>query len=179
MKNKLVAAALVFSGIILSVIIVGMTRPDQYHVERSIEISASAEKIYGIASDLHRFEEWSPWAERDPNMKKSFEGAPSGVGSIYAWEGNKEVGSGRMIISDLKANERVDIKLEFLTPWKSESTTSWQLQKLENGKTKMTWAMEGKNDGLIPKILSMFLNMDSFIGNDFEQGLAKLKKISE
>jgi hypothetical protein len=32
----------------------------------------------------------------DPAMRQTYEGAPAGIGAIYRWAGNREVGEGRM-----------------------------------------------------------------------------------
>ena len=40
-------------------------------------------------------------------MKQTHEGAPAGVGAIYSWAGNSDVGEGRMTIIESKPNELV------------------------------------------------------------------------
>ncbi|HXK18635.1 MAG TPA: hypothetical protein VNG33_12570 [Polyangiaceae bacterium] len=50
-------------------------------------------------NDFHAWSGWSPWEKLDPNLKRSYEGAPAGVGAKYAWVGNKQVGEGRMTIA--------------------------------------------------------------------------------
>ena len=50
------------------------------------------------ANDFHQWQAWNPWGKIDPGMTQSFEGAPAGVGAVYTWAGNREVGEGRMTI---------------------------------------------------------------------------------
>lgn len=38
--------------------------------------------------------------------------------------------------------------------------------------------MDGKND-FMGKFMGLFMDMDKMIGNDFEKGLADMKKVSE
>ena len=40
-----------------------------------------------MINDFHQWGRWSPWDKIDPDMKKSYEGAPSGPGSVYSWAG--------------------------------------------------------------------------------------------
>ena len=46
-------------------------------------------------------------------MTRTFSGAPKDMGAVYAWRGNKEVGSGRMEIVGLTP-AKVGIKPDFL-----------------------------------------------------------------
>ena len=43
------------------------------------------------------FKAWGAWSreKKEPDLKRTFAGAPTGVGSTYAWEG-KEVGLGQV-----------------------------------------------------------------------------------
>lgn len=73
------------------------TRPSAYHVERQIEVAASADLVFGVLDDLRQFAGvlvlfGSPCGELDPDMQQTFAGPPAGVGQSYAWSG-KEVGS--------------------------------------------------------------------------------------
>jgi len=47
-------------------------------------------------------------------MRQAFEGAPAGTGAIYTWTGNKQVGEGRMTVTESRPNELIRIRLEFL-----------------------------------------------------------------
>src|SRR5688572_1320615 len=73
-------------------------KPDSFRVERSATIKAPPEKIFPLIDDFHRWDAWSPWEKRDPAMKRTHSGAPAGKGAVYAWDGNKDVGKGRMEI---------------------------------------------------------------------------------
>ena len=86
---KLIAIALVV--IIAGVLIAAATRPDSFRIERSIRVSAPAEKIFHYVNDFHQWGVWSPWEKLDPDMKRSFTGPQSGNGAIYEWQGNGKV----------------------------------------------------------------------------------------
>ena len=44
--------------------------------------------------------------------------------------------------------------------------------------TTMTWALDGDQNFMM-KAMSLFMSMDDAVGKDFDQGLAKLKAITE
>jgi uncharacterized protein YndB with AHSA1/START domain len=176
-KKILLAVGGTIIIVVCSVLVLAMMKPDTVRFERSTVVSAPPAAIYPNLEDFHRFGAWSPWEKLDPNMQRTYEGPPKGVGSSYAWSGNDNVGSGKMTITDTKPNERVTVKLEFLKPMESTNTTVWTLTP-ENGGTRVSWTMEGPNS-FAGKIFSVFADMDALIGKDFESGLANLKRISE
>jgi len=154
------------------------TRPDAYHVERSTTVDAPAATVFAQIDDLSIWKEWSPWEKKDPGMKRTYSATPSGVGATYAWEGNKEVGKGKMTITESKLGEKVVEKLEFLEPFQSTATVSFALAAETPAATRVTWAMDGKHN-FISKAFSVVKPMDGMIGKDFEEGLANLKKVAE
>lgn len=165
-------------GLLIVVLLAAVaTRPATYRVERSAEVSAPASAVFGLVNDFHKWDAWSPWAKLDPNMKLTFDGAAAGTGAIYSWTGNKEVGEGRMTITESQPDSRITIKLEFIKPFPSTNTTTFAFMSSGSG-TKVTWVMEGKND-FVGKAFSLFMDMDKMIGKDFEKGLASMKGIAE
>ena len=113
MLKKILIALVVI--VIVFVIIVAM-RPADFSISRSATIAAPAETIFANVNNLHKWEAWSPWAKLDPNAKMTYEGSESGAGAGYTWSGNSDVGAGRMVITDSKANEAIRFRLEFLKP---------------------------------------------------------------
>ena len=110
-------------------------------------------------------------------MTRSYGGAARGKGAIYGWEGNKNVGSGRMEITDVTVPQRIVIKLDFFTPFEGHNTGEFTLQP-RGDVTTVTWSMDGPAP-LMSKIMQVFINLDSMIGDDFAVGLASLKSITE
>jgi hypothetical protein len=154
-----------------------LTRPATYHIERSATMSAPPETAFAQVNDFRAWNAWSPWEKLDPQMKKTFDGPPSGVGAKYAWVGNKEVGEGRMTIEKSDKPSTVGIKLEFLTPFESTSQTTFTFAPAAGG-SKVTWAMDGENN-FVSKAMSLVMDMDKLIGPDFERGLAAMKTAAE
>ncbi len=87
--------AVVLAIAIAIVLILAATKPNNFSIERATTIKAPPERIFPLINDFHQWGTWSPWENKDPAMKRTFDGAASGKGAVYAWDGNKNVGSGR------------------------------------------------------------------------------------
>lgn len=175
MKIKIILVVLAVGLLGLAVFIA--TQPADFRITRSTTIAAPASAIFPQVNDFHLWQAWSPWAKLDPAMKQTYEGATNGVGSIYNWAGNSEVGEGRMTITESRSPEWVRIHLEFLKPFKAVNTTEFSL-KPEGNQTSVTWSMAGSNN-FMAKAAGLFMNMDKMVGADFEKGLAALKEVAE
>ena len=150
---------------------------DIYTVERTTIINAPAEKVYAQIVDFHNWRAWSPWDDLDPDMQRSYSVADSGVGAGYAWSGNRKAGEGKMEITEAVEPSTVQIALDFLKPFKSSSTTTFNL-KPQGDTTKVTWTMTGPKT-LMTRVMGVFKSMDKMVGPDFEKGLTQLKGASE
>jgi hypothetical protein len=170
-------AIIVAAAVIVAFLAFVATRPSAFQVERAATIKAPAGKIFPILNDFHQWSTWSPWEKMDPAMKRTHSGAPSGMGAIYEWEGNKKVGKGRMEITDVAPDSRVTLKLDFLAPFEAHNTTDFTLRPAGNS-TTLSWAMRGRHR-FMGKVMSIFINMDKMIGKDFEAGLANIKGMAE
>jgi len=164
-------------GIILILVIVIATRPSDFRYARSATIAAPPSVSFTHVNDFKKMDVWSPWLKFDPNVKITHEGPPSGVGAIESWDGNKNVGAGRMTITDSRPNELVRLKLEFFRPFAATNTAEFTFEP-QSGGTTVTWAMMGKYN-FVTKAMGLFMNMDKMIGGNFEKGLAELKTIAE
>jgi uncharacterized protein YndB with AHSA1/START domain len=163
--------------LVAAVLIFAATRPDTFRVQRSASIKAPPEKIFPLISEFDRWGAWSPYEKRDPAMKRTRSGPASGKGAVYGWEGNSQVGAGRMEITDTAPPSRVVIQLDFLKPFEAHNTAEFTLEP-KGDATNVTWAMYGPAN-YVSKLMGVFMNMDSMIGKDFETGLANLKSIAE
>lgn len=160
-----------------AVLVLAATKPDTFRVERAAEISAPPEKVFALINDFSRWSEWSPWEKKDPAMKKTLSGAPSGTGARYAWEGNDDVGQGRMEIAASVPPSKVAIKLDFTKPFEAHNNVEFSIVPSGDG-TRITWAMQGPTP-FFAKIIHVFIDMDRMVGQDFEAGLARLKALAE
>ena len=169
--------ALVIVALIGLVLILALTKPSTFSVERRITIKAPPEKVFALVNDFHHWPEWSPWDKLDPGMKRTHSGATSGVGAVYSWDGNDKVGAGRMEITAAQAPAKVNIKLDFIRPFEGNDITVFSLQPKDQ-ETEFVWNMSGPMP-FVSKLMSVFVSMDSMIGKDFEAGLANLKAVAE
>jgi len=169
--------AVVLAIAIAIVLILAMAKPDRFRVERAAAIEAPPEKIFALIDDFHQWRSWSPWEDRDPAMKRTYEGVERGKGAVYAWDGNKNVGAGRMEILTAAAPSTIVIKLDFIRPFEGHNTAEFTMQP-QGGATNVIWAMHGPAP-LMHKVMQVFMNMDRMIGKDFETGLANLKTAAE
>ena len=165
------------AALIVVLLIVIVTRPDTYHVERSATISATPEVVYAQVSDFHKWNAWSPWDKLDPKMKTTFEGTQGTVGASYAWVGNDDVGEGKMTLTTVDPNKRIEINLQFIKPFESSAKNGFSFESAGK-ETKVTWFMDGTNN-FMSKAMCLVMDMDKMIGKDFEKGLADLKKVAE
>lgn len=167
--------------LIAIVLILAAMRPDTFHVQRSIDIDASADKIFPLINDYKNWGSWSPYEHVDPNMQRTFSGAPNGKGSIYEWRGNKNIGHGRMEILDTAPPSKIVIKLDFFSPFEAHNMAEFTMQPkggATNATTNVTWAMHGPVP-FMAKIIHMFMNMDRMVGGQFQQGLVSMKAVAE
>ncbi|MEI6201045.1 MAG: SRPBCC family protein [Enhydrobacter sp.] len=175
------------------ILIYAATKPNNFRVERSLAIKAPPEKIYAQIADLKAWQAWSPYEKKDPGMKRTLSGAPNGKGAVYEWDGNKNVGAGRMEVIEATAPSKVGIKLDFLKPFEGHNTAEFTMYASGgplkgagplNGEaapantTTVTWAMYGPSPFMM-KVMGTFMNMDRMIGDDFAVGLANLKALVE
>lgn len=174
MFKKILLALAILIG---SILLYAATKPDTFRVERTATINAPPEKIFALINDFNQWPVWSPWEKLDPNMARTLGGAPSGKGATYAWQGNKDVGKGRMEILESTPPSQIEIQLDFLEPFEGHNITNFTLEPA-GGATKVNWVMHGPSP-FLTKIMQVFMDMDAMIGKDFEQGLANLKTAAE
>lgn len=168
------AVLIIALGIVLAI---AAGRPDRFRIERATTIGAPPESIFPLIADFHRWRTWSPYEDRDPAMQRTYNGAPNGPGAIYAWDGNKQIGSGRMEITEATPSTRIAIKLEFFKPFKANNTAEFSFEPTTTG-TRVIWAMHGTSP-FMSKLMGLVFDMDKLVGKDFEVGLQKLKVLAE
>ena len=168
---------IVIAGAIAAILIFAATKPDVFRVQRSLAIAAPPDKIFPHLLDFQRWPSWSPYEKKDPNMKRSFSGPATGPGAIYAWDGDKNVGAGRIEVTEVTPNARLAFDLVMLKPFQARNKGEFTLEPQGNG-TRVTWAMHGPAP-YFTKLMQVFCNMDRMVGGDFEKGLADLKTVAE
>lgn len=138
-----------------------------FSVEKSIVIDAPCERVFEEVRDFRKWPSWSPWLLAEPESRLQY----SEDGKSYSWEG-KIVGAGEVEVLEESPPNRMHCRLTFLKPWKSESTTTFELRDTGNG-TEVTWKMNGS----LPFFLAwMKKTMTAFIGMDYMRGLTMMKE---
>jgi uncharacterized protein YndB with AHSA1/START domain len=153
------------------------SRPDHFRIERSTTIQSSPEKIFALINNFHQWEAWSPWEKVDPQISRTYSGSSEGVGAIYAWSGNKEIGRGRMEIIESNSPTKIAIQLDFFAPFEAHNTAEFVLTP-QGDSTQVTHAMFGPSP-LLSKLMGLVFNMDKMVGDKFEEGLKNLKQLAQ
>jgi len=169
--------AVVLAIAIAILLILAATKPDTFTVRRATTVKAPPERIFPLINDFHQWGTWSPYEAKDPAMKRTYSGTASGKGAVYAWQGNKNVGSGRMEILDSSVPSKIVIKLDFFAPFEGHNTAEFTMLP-QGDVTNVTWLMHGPVP-FMAKIMHVLMNIDRMVGKDFEVGLANLKRLTE
>jgi uncharacterized protein YndB with AHSA1/START domain len=157
MVETVTIIAVVFAIALAIVLIRAATKPDIFRVRRAATMNASPEKVFPLIDDFHQWEIWSPWEGKDPSMQRSYSGAASGKGAVYGWEGNKNVGSGRMEILESSRPSKIVIKLDFFKPFEGHNTAEFTILPRAEGTnvvTNVVWEMYGPASGrcMVPRL---------------------------
>ena len=153
------------------------TRPDAFRVQRSATIKAPPEKIFPYVNDLKAWAAWSPYEKKDPVMARTFGSVTAGKGAVYEWNGNSNVGQGRMEITESTPSSKIAIKLDFIKPFEGHNVAMFVFEP-KGDTTQVSWTMTGPS-AYVTKVMGVFFNMDKMIGDDFAVGLANLKAQAE
>ena len=172
-------------SIVIAMIIfiaIGFFLPREVHVERSRIIDRSPATLYAVLNDYRQFSAWSPWAARDPDAEYRLSGPETGPGSRMSWEGDpRQVGSGWQEIVESRPYSLIRVSLYF--DQQGPATSYFQLDPVQGG-TRVTWGfdtdlLEGQGwmGGILARYFGLFF--DTWIGTDYEQGLARLQQYAE
>jgi len=162
---------------IAAVLLLAARQPDTFRVQRSTVIDAPAARIFPLITDLRRMNAWNPFVRKDPQIRGSYRGPASGPGAGYDFQGNKDVGSGSIEITEAVEPSRVAMKLDMTAPMEAHNAVLFSLVP-EGSATRVTWSMEGPCP-FLGKVMGLLFNMDKMVGGAFDSGLADLKAQAE
>src|SRR5262249_7493044 len=175
---SMLAKILITLALIAVVLLVVVAwQPASFRVARTTTISAPPEQVFAQVNDLHNWEAWSPWLKADPAAKTAYEGAPAGTGAAFWWSGNKDVGEGRMTITESRPNDLVRLRLDFMRPFAGTSIAEFRFVP-DGNRTVVTWSMTGDKN-FLAKAIHLVLDMDKMVGGKFDEGLAQMKAVAE
>jgi uncharacterized protein YndB with AHSA1/START domain len=172
----LIRVVVAIVALLVVVVLVSFALPRHPAVTRTVEIKAPPSAVFPLVSDLRRFNEWSPWFERDPAAKYTFTGPVDGVGQTMNWVSDKpDVGSGKQTVTRIEPDREVGMALDFGDQGVAEATV--MLEPAGDG-TRVTWGFSA-DTGFNPVMRYMGLMFDGWVGPDYEKGLARLKTLAE
>lgn len=162
-------------ALIVLALIAAFFMPKDYAVERDITINKPIDSVFNYVKYLKNQNEFSVWANIDPNMKSTFKGTDGAVGAISAWESKvKKVGIGEQEITQITEGKRLDFELRFKEPMNDTAKGFMSTEKISDNQTKVKWGI----NGTFPypfNVMLPFMKMDEMIGKDLQQGLDNLK----
>ncbi len=166
-------------SLICLVLIIALFVKKDFHVSRSVEISATNDEVFEYLRFMGNHSEFSVWEKMDPNVKQSINGEDGKVGAIYTWDSKMEdLGAGEQEIIKIEDGKRIDYELRFKRPWEVTSNAYFAQEELGAEKIKVSWGITGSTS--YPwNFLSLFMDMDAEMGPDLKKGLDDLKKILE
>ena len=170
---------LVILGIIVLLLVVAIFVPKEYAVERAMTIDRPASEVFDYVVLLKNQDNYSVWAQKDPNMKKTYTGEDGTVGFVSAWESDdEEVGVGEQEIIKIEVNFRIDYELRFYVPFEATDNAYMITEVVSTNQTKVKWGFNGK----IPypmNLMLLYINMEEELGTALSDGLNNLQAILE
>jgi hypothetical protein len=164
------------AALIVLFLIVVVTRPAAFRVERSAILSASPATLFDHVNNHRKFAVWNPFLKLDPHVKNTYTGPESGVGAVCSWDGNRDVGAGSCTIIESQPGELVRCRMDWKRPMEGTAMVDFTF-KPQGDQTVVTWAMYGRND-LMGKMMSLFFDCEKICGPQFEKGLADLGAVA-
>ena len=163
-------------GLIVLILLLAAVMKKGYGIERSIVVDKPLDETFHFISSIETQDSWSKWANLDPDIKKQYIGTDRTVGFTSKWDSeHKNVGSGEQEIKKLIPNERMETEMRFLKPFRSVAHGYFTTTAVNENQTKVAWGFTG-NFPYPFNIMMAVMNMEKMLGNDFEEGLANMKK---
>jgi uncharacterized protein YndB with AHSA1/START domain len=171
-------ALYIILGLIALVLIVAAFVGTGWSFERSVLINAPLEKVWTHVSTLRACNQWSPWMEKDPNVRLQYSGTDGTPGASFSWDSaDRNVGAGNQTITKVVPNSEVDSRIEFLRPFKGKGD-AYVILTVERGLTRVNWGIESSTPYPM-NIMKIFGVIEKNMNRDFNHGLNKLKGLCE
>lgn len=148
----------------------------EYSVVTQITIDKPVAEVFDYVKHLKNQDNFSVWAQMDPDMVKSYRGTDGTVGFVSRWESQLEdVGVGEQEIMRIDEGKRIDFELRFFSPFESTDPAFMSTEALAANQTLVQWGFDGHLDYPM-NLMFLFLDFETMIGNDLNQGLKQLKQ---
>ena len=166
-------------GIVILALVIALFVKKDYAVERQVTINKPESEVFDFIKHIKNQDQYSVWNSIDPAMKKDYQGTDGTVGFISSWEStNKNVGKGEQEITNIKEDDRIDMKLRFKEPFEAEDDAYMETEGMGASQTNVKWGFKGKM-AYPMNLMLLFMNMEEILGKDLQGGLDKLKTVLE
>lgn len=170
MKRKILNS---LGVLVVAILVIPAFLSSHFLMSRSLSINAPAETIFSQLTNLNVYIKWNPFPEGDPTNTTQVTG--DGINSFLVWKGDK-TGEGKMTISSIEPNKKIEIKMQFYSPMEGEGIVNWILNQKTDSTTEMVWTFE-QNFSYFNRYFGLM--MDSMMGKHFEKGLLNFKNLVE
>jgi hypothetical protein len=162
-------------ALVISIVLIGFFLPREVVVQRTQFIDTLPSTAFAVLNDLRHFNQWSPWYARSPEAGYRLEGPTSGVGATLAWSDEQGSGAGRMWIVESVEPEAIELRMEL---GETESENFFRIRPLDGG-SEVVWGMRMRFGTLDLTGRYIGLMLPGLLGDDFSDGLARLKTYLE
>lgn len=177
MRTRVLKVLVAFTAALIAVFFLGAyLLPDRIVVERSIEIERPQVQVFAVVNDLSRFNDWSPWYPLDPDAEYRYEGPPAGVGAVMHWQGNEQVRTGSLRITETRPPAQVLTEVEFGGA-PEPAISEFRIEALSDERSRISWSFSANMKGPVARWFGLL--MPGYIGSDYEKGLSALKQLVE
>ncbi|KYL34062.1 hypothetical protein A2I98_01040 [Pseudoalteromonas agarivorans] len=158
--------------LVLVAILIGLTLPQNYSVNKNIQINANVATVKSLVSDFSLWHTWSPWGKVDPSITFTLGEPNRGIGAHQSWQ--SDWGYGEMTITSLSQN-----KMTFNALLKNEHIIEGEITFTEvEGVVNVTCNINGQtNTPLISGYLSIF--SEYVLSNTVSLGLNNLQTVAQ
>jgi len=152
-------------------------QPPTMDISRELLIKASPETLFPYINNSKKADSWMPWSETDPEVKTTYSGPEEGIGSTSSWTSPGQMGDGKAVVVESRANQVVKTQLNYTKPMVMSQLSEMTLTPTNDG-TIVKWRVTGEQP-FIGRLFCLVFNMEKTVGGEFEKGLNKLKSTVE
>jgi effector-binding domain-containing protein/uncharacterized protein YndB with AHSA1/START domain len=168
---------LVLVALVAIALIYGAILPNKATVTQSVSTKADPQRVFYLINDLKNWSAWSEWRKADPKAKYTYSEQTRGKGAWMAWEG-KEVGKGKLTVTAMVPNKKLEYTMEFMEPWTSVSNGFIELNNTDEQLT-ITWQDVVELPNLISRLFFKFGNVEEQIAQDFQKNMLNMAGMAE
>ncbi|MGP9799596.1 SRPBCC family protein [Rheinheimera sp. NSM] len=150
-----------------------------YQVEARVQINQPVMLVFDYVRFVSNQQNFSVWAALDPNMQTASRGVDGTVGFVSSWHSeNPDVGTGEQEIIAITEGQRIELELRFYEPFTAVSPAYMQTEAINDNQTLVRWGFAGHMPYPM-NLMLLFIDVESMIADDLQQGLDNLKLILE